>query len=127
MTRLTFTTPPYGFEPLTEFDLAPVDGAVGLSTLRAAGTGTRVFVLDAASHLDDYRPRIPAFELAHLGASVDRDTLRILVVVNPSGEETTVNLAAPIVVTPNGAARQVILDGADWPMRQPLAAALVTA
>ncbi len=127
MTRLTFTTPPYGFEPETEFELVPVEGAVGLSSLRAAGSGMRVFVLDTAPHLTAYRPRIPAFELAHLGASPEPDGLRVLVVVNPSGDETTVNLAAPIVVTASGGARQVILDGTDWPMRQPLAAALAAA
>jgi len=127
MSRLTFTAPPYGFEPETEFELVPVDGADGLSSLRATRSGVRVFVLDAVPHLAAYRPRIPAFELAHLGAPPESDDLRVLVVVNPSGDETTVNLAAPIVVTRSGGARQVILDGSDWPMRHPLAAALAAA
>lgn len=125
MTRLTFTAPPYGLEPESEFELHPVEGVDGLATLNATGSGARVFVLDAESHLGGYRPPIPAFDLAQLGA--ESDEVRLLVVVNPSGEETTVNLAAPIVVSPHGTARQVILDGAAWPLRQPLAEALASA
>jgi flagellar assembly factor FliW len=125
MTLLTFSAPPYGLGPATRFELEPVDGAQGLCTLTSIDDGLRIFLLDAGAHLADYRPIIPNFDLAALGASAD--AIRVFVVVNPSGERTTVNLAAPVLVAPDGVARQVILEGSVWPLRSPLAELLAHA
>ena len=125
MTLLTFTPPPYGLGPQTRFELSPVNGAPGLSTLAGIDGEARVFLLDAGVHLAEYRPIIPSFDLAELGAAADG--VRVLVVVNPSAEATTVNLAAPMLVAPHGRARQVILDGSVWSIRSPLAALLANA
>lgn len=121
MTRLEFFEPPYGLRPERVFDLAPVEGVAGLFTLTAeARAEARLFVLDVAVHLPSYRPSIPRLDLEGFGP--DAGELGILVVVNPTGHETTVNLAAPILTsTTAGLARQVILEAGGWPLRMPLA------
>lgn len=125
MTLVTFSPPPYGLGPQTRFELEPVDGAHGLCTLTGVDDGPRIFLLDAGAHLADYRPIIPNYDLGELG--VDAAAVRVFVVVNPSGEHTTVNLAAPVLVAPSGVARQVILEGSVWPLRTPLAGLLTHA
>jgi len=120
-TALQFTTPPPGLEPAADFVLAGIDNTPGLFSLTAGNGGARLYVLDAAVYLPDYTPRLPAPDLAAIGAEVG-DAV-VLVVVNP-GSQTTVNLAAPILLNPvSGACVQVILEGTDWPLRAPLAPA----
>lgn len=119
MTRLTFVEPPYGLGPTLEFELAPVADAEGLCTL--VGGGVRLFLLHADAHLPGYRPELPRVDAGVLG---DPALLSTYVVVNPSNGAWSVNLAAPVLVAPDGRARQVILDRGDWPVRAPLADAI---
>ncbi|WP_350348535.1 flagellar assembly protein FliW [Agromyces sp. G08B096] len=123
MTRLDFLAPPYGFTS-TAFELVAVGGSDGLAALREAAGSARLFVLEAARHLPSYRPELPAIDVEELGG---REGLALYLVVNPSGEAITVNLAAPILVAADGRARQVILDRGGWPMRMPLAEVLAAA
>ncbi|MFD1722235.1 flagellar assembly protein FliW [Amnibacterium endophyticum] len=121
--RLSFTAPPPGFAPLTEFDLAPVDGASGLYTLRdTAGEGLRLFLLDPTLYLADYLPEIGDEELAALGVSSVAE-VDVYVVADLQDGAPIVNLLAPIVVNPvTAAATQLILEE-DWPLQAQLAAA----
>jgi len=116
-----FVTPPPGLEPAVDFVLAGIDNTPGLFSLMAGDGGARLFVLDAAVYLPDYTPRLPDADLAAIGAETG-DAV-VLVVVNP-GSQSTVNLAAPILLNRvSGACVQVILEGTDWPLRAPLAPA----
>ncbi|ALE04192.1 hypothetical protein AL755_00250 (plasmid) [Arthrobacter sp. ERGS1:01] len=118
---LRFTAAPPGLEPEVDFALAGVDATAGLFSLTAANGAARLYVLDAALYLPHYTPRIPSGVFAGIGA--DAESAVVLVVVSP-GVQSTVNLAAPIVVNAaTGACAQVILEGTDWPLRHPLARA----
>jgi flagellar assembly factor FliW len=118
--RLSFTTPPPGFAPLTEFDLAAVDGAPGLYTLRdTAGLDLRLFLLDPAFYLPEYLPELGGQELAALGAGSTAE-VDVYVVADIQEGAPVVNLLAPVVVNPvSGAATQLIL-GEDWPLHAEL-------
>lgn len=120
--RLTFTTPPPGFAPLTDFDLASVEGAPGLYTLRdTAGVDLRLFLIDPTFYVPEYLPAISDEDLAELGVSSSAE-VDVYVVANILDGAPVVNLLAPIVVNPvSHAATQLILE-ADWPLQ----AALVT-
>ncbi|RAN78740.1 hypothetical protein B5P43_16190 [Bacillus sp. SRB_336] len=116
---LQFTAPPPGLEPRVDFTLVPIEGASGLFSLSAADGSARLFVLDAATHLPDYTPQPAKSDVERLGTSEPT----VLVVVNP-GAQSTVNLAAPILLNAEtGACQQVILEGPQWPLRAPLTAA----
>lgn len=116
---LHFTAPPPGLEPRVDFTLAAIEGATGLFSLTAADSTVRLFVLDAAAHLPDYAPRPDPADVERLGTAAPS----VLVVVNP-GTQSTVNLAAPILLNAGtGACLQVILEGPQWPLRAPLNAA----
>lgn len=121
--RLTFVTPPPGLHPLDEFDLTEVDGAVGLYALRdTAGAGVRLFLLDPAHFVPEYRPALSAEQLAALDAGSDAE-LDVYVVATIADGAPVVNLLAPIVVQPITArAAQVILEGEEWPLRAELIA-----
>lgn len=122
---LTFTAPPPGFAPFTEFVLDEIEGALGVFSLRASrAEAVRLFVLDASVYLPSYAPEITDEQAEALGLLSPYDAL-VLVVANP-GENgsTTTNLMAPIVVNSStGLCTQVILDGQDWPLRAELARA----
>lgn len=120
MTALTFTAPPPGLHPLTEFRLDVVEGAEGLYALRAeAAPAVRLYAVDARHYVPGYEPELAADELSDIGASSAEDAL-LLVVVTPGEDGHTVNLAAPVLVDPDSRrATQVILDG-DWPVAAPL-------
>jgi flagellar assembly factor FliW len=122
MSAVSFVTPPPGLEPLTAFELTPVDGAAGLFSLSSVERPeVRLFTLDAERHLPGYSPELSDDRAAELGiASADQALL--LVVVTPSQRGSTVNLLAPVVVNRGtGAALQLVLDG-DLPVRAELAA-----
>lgn len=118
---LRFVSPPPGLTPLTDFVLNQIEGSAGLYALQAsAQPTTRLFVLDAAIFLPNYTPMISSEQSSALSLDAPDDAL-VLVVVNPGGESTTVNLMAPIVVnTHTGVCAQIILDDQDWPMRAEL-------
>jgi flagellar assembly factor FliW len=121
--RLTFTAPPPGLDPLVEFELTEVAGAVGLYTLRdTAGADVRLFLLDPAHFVPEYRPSLSAEQLGTLDAGSDAE-LDVYVVATIQDGAPVVNLLAPIVVQPITArAAQVILEGDEWPLRAELIA-----
>ena len=126
VTPVVFLTPPPGLEPLTDFDLADVDGATGLYSLTGADASAgqrRFYAIDAAVYLPDYNPEIADEQARELGLQDPADA-RVLVVANPSDDGTTVNLLAPVIInTRTWQCAQVILEGGDWPLRAPLEAA----
>lgn len=117
---LRFVTPPPGLAPLTEFGLANIGD--DLYALRAVeAPDIRLFLLDPRPFFPDYAPRVAEDVLASLGT---KDPA-VLVVVRPGDGESapTANLLAPVLVDlESGAAIQVILEGADYPLRAPLTA-----
>ena len=121
--RLTFVAPPPGLDPLVEFDLAPVEGAVGLYTLwDTADADVRLFLLDPVHFVPEYRPALSAEQLAALDVGSDAE-LDVYVVATIQDGAPVVNLLAPILVQPLAArAAQVILEGDEWPLRAELAA-----
>jgi flagellar assembly factor FliW len=121
--RLTFVAPPPGLAPLVEFDLTDVEGALGLYTLRdTAGEDVRLFLLDPAHFVPEYRPALSAEQLGALDAASDAE-LDVYVVATIQDGAPVVNLLAPIVVQPLTArAAQVILEGDEWPLRAELIA-----
>ncbi|GAA2751296.1 flagellar assembly protein FliW [Amnibacterium kyonggiense] len=121
--RLSFTAPPPGFAPLTDFDLAAVEGAPGLYTLRdTAGAGLRLFLIDPTFYVPEYLPSIDDADLAALQLSTPAEA-DVYVVANIVDGAPVVNLLAPIVVNPVArTATQLILED-DWPLQ----AELVTA
>jgi len=120
---VTFIAPPPGLSPLVEFDLEPVDDADGLYTLRSlVAPDIRLFVIDAPVYLPDYHPEVSVQQLESIGASETGD-VRVLVVTTLNDGGPSANLMAPIFMhATSGEATQVILDGADWPLRMPLGA-----
>ena len=116
-TRLSFTAPPPGFAPLTDFELEHVDGAPGLYTLRdTAGADLRLFLLDPTFYVPEYLPELSDEDLGALGASSVGE-VDVYVVADIQGGVPVVNLLAPIVVNPgSGAATQLILED-DWPLQ----------
>jgi flagellar assembly factor FliW len=119
--RLSFTAPPPGFAPLTDFDLEAVEGATGLYTLRdTAGADLRLFLLDPTFYVPEYLPAVGDEELAALGASSVGE-VDVYVVANILDGAPVVNLLAPIVVNPVAhTATQLILED-DWPLQAELA------
>ncbi|WP_085367405.1 flagellar assembly protein FliW [Leifsonia sp. NCR5] len=123
MSAVSFLAPPPGLEPLVDFELTAVAGAEGLYTLQAAERPEiRLFTIDAARHLPGYSPELPDDKAADLGVST-ADEVLALVVVTPSREGSTVNLAAPVLVNrATGAGLQLVLDDDVFPVQAELAA-----
>ncbi|WP_105032584.1 flagellar assembly protein FliW [Arthrobacter ruber] len=121
--RAAFVTPPPGLAPLTDFNLEEVPGAQGLFTLTAAEEpAVRLFLLDAATYVPHYSPRLSEAQREVLGPDVPE--AHLFVVANPGPGGTSVNLAAPIVVDlGTGRCAQLILEGTDYPLRAALAQA----
>ncbi|WP_423183657.1 flagellar assembly protein FliW [Arthrobacter sp. NyZ413] len=120
--ELSFTAPMPGLEAAASFVLREIDGAPGLFAMESASPPIRMFVADAAVYVPDYAPTIPRAVLEELGLG-QAGLPTTLVVVNPTPERTTVNLAAPIVLNAEtGRCTQLVLDGADYPLRAELGA-----
>lgn len=121
MSKLTFVTPPLGLDPLTEFTLEQLDGAVGLYALQSLDVPERrMFLLDPGVYVPDYHPELTDEQLATL-ALASQDAAAVFVIANHRGGATTVNLLAPIIVdTGTGKCAQFILEGQDWSIRAPL-------
>jgi flagellar assembly factor FliW len=114
--RLVFTAPPPGLAPLVDFELAEVEGALGLYTMRAVGADLRLFLIDPQFFVPEYLPRLPEEEIAALGAGSAAE-IDVYAVATLDESGPVVNLLAPVLVNPRtAAAAQVILDGQDWPL-----------
>lgn len=102
MTTLTFREPLAGLEPHTEYDFAPLAGAIDTYTLRAHEQPLlRLFVVGAATYMPDYAPDLAATELPQA---------RVFLVVTPHAAGVTANLLAPILIDETaGAAAQIIV------------------
>lgn len=125
--ELSFTAPMPGLEASDGFALREIDGAPGLYAMESASPRIRMFLAEAAVYVPGYAPTIPRSTLEDLGldrAGLDRAGLAtILVVVNPTPQKTTVNLAAPIVLNPEtGRCTQLLLDSKEYPLRAELSA-----
>lgn len=121
MTGLTFVSPLYGLEPLTEFTLDQLEGTQGLYTLKAANApDRRMFVLDPGVYVPGYQPELTDDQAGELGLSSPAEA-KVFVIANPRDGAPTVNLLAPIVVNcATGRCAQFILEGQDWPLQEPL-------
>ncbi|MFH5880031.1 flagellar assembly protein FliW [Arthrobacter sp. NA-172] len=120
--ELSFTAPMPGLETAEGFALRGIDGAPGLYALESASPRIRMFLADAAVYVPDYAPAIPGSTLEDLGLEAT-ELATTLVVVNPTLEKTTVNLAAPIVLNPEtGRCTQLVLDGREYSLRAELSA-----
>lgn len=117
---LEFVSAPFGLEPLVDFDMSSVDGADHLYALRSpADAGIRLYLLEGAI-LPDYAPELTDDQAEELALESGEDAA-VYLVLNPSSEQTTVNLLAPIVVNAKtGAAAQFILQDKPWPITAPL-------
>ncbi|MEV7874947.1 flagellar assembly protein FliW [Microbacterium sp. NPDC089188] len=111
-----------GLGPLTSFRLARIEGARGLYSLRSRGDEVRLFLVDPATVVADYRPRITAGMRGEVGA--DEETVRLFVVANPSEEGVFVNLRAPVLINARtGSAAQLIFEDTSYPLRAQLGTA----
>ena len=110
-----------GFPEATTLSLEPVEGTLGLYALASPqAAGLRLFVLDAVMHLADYKPVFTNEQMALVG-DPGPGSRGILVVVNTSDRQASVNLLAPLVFNSDtGSCAQVILEGQDWPIRSAL-------
>jgi flagellar assembly factor FliW len=71
---------------------------------------------------EGYDPKLPAYAFSGLEIVDAEDfTLLCVVVVKPGAEEMTMNLMAPIVVNlKTRRARQVVLDGSNYSVKEPI-------
>jgi flagellar assembly factor FliW len=112
-----------GFPDLRRFVLVRVDEAGLLFSLRSLDDEhVRFLVVPPAPFFPDYAPEIDDEAAARLELSDADDALLLLVVTAAERpEEATANLLAPLVVNRRTcAAAQVVLSGADVPLRAPL-------
>jgi len=114
-------TPLPGFPEATTLSLEPVEGAMGLYSLASPqAAGLRLFVLDAGLHLADYKPVFTNEQMALLG-DPEPGSRGVLVIVNTSDSQASVNLLAPLVFNSDtGTCAQIILESQDWPIRSAL-------
>jgi flagellar assembly factor FliW len=71
---------------------------------------------------EGYDPKLPSYAFSTLEIAEAGDfTLLCVVVVTPGAEEMTMNLMAPIVVNlKTRRARQVVLDGSNYSVKEPI-------
>lgn len=123
---LSFVEAPPGMAGLTRFDLAALDEAGFLFSLRSLeAEGVRLFVIPPHAYFAEYAPEVTPNVREALGMDADAQPVLLAVVHPGEGDVTTANLLAPIVVNPlTGNAAQVVLDGDEWPLRAPLGASV---
>jgi flagellar assembly factor FliW len=111
--HINLSSPLSGLAPLVEYDLAPLDGAVGLYSFRSTEQpDIRLYVVDAEIYAPDFRP--------DLGESAT-ETTSTLLVVTPRSQGSTVNLLAPIIIdTETLTGEQIILSDDIDRVRTPL-------
>lgn len=122
---LEFVAPPPGMMSLRRFALDALDEFGALFAMRSTEqSGVRLFVVPPRVYVPGYQPAIDAETRATLGLGDAEPVLLVVVHPGEGGRPPTANLLAPVAVNPaTGAAMQVVLDGDEWPLRAPLAAA----
>lgn len=122
--ELDFVAPPPGLVDLHRFALSALDDTGYLFALRSTDApDVRLFVIPPRAYFPGYTPRLDPEVLTAL--ELDGTPAVLLVVVHPGqdGQPPYANLLAPVVVNPRtGRAAQVVLDGAEYPLRAPLTA-----
>jgi flagellar assembly factor FliW len=122
---LEFVSPFPGFPGKTRFALVSLDDAGLLYALHSLDEPSlRFLVVPPAPFFPEYAPEIDDVTAASLELTRAEQAL-VLLVLNPGDSATaaTANLLAPIVVNiETRHAAQVVLSGADLPVRAPLAA-----
>jgi flagellar assembly factor FliW len=115
--RLEFPAGLVGLPELVGFAFEPIEGTV-VHELVSLDDPTFRF---AAANADDVRPGITA-DL--IGRDLVPEGAQVLVLLAVHGDppSVTANLAGPLVVDQAGIGRQLVLEDADYPLRQPLAA-----
>lgn len=117
---ITFTQPIIGFAEFRRFVIlpGPDDGAV--KWLQSTDAPDLAFlILDPHQVFADYKAAVSHAELAELAASsvTDLEVYTLLVVPEDPAKVRT-NLRAPILVNPRQRlAKQVVLDGSDYPIQ----------
>jgi flagellar assembly factor FliW len=123
---LEFVAPFPGFPGRTRFALVALDEDGVLYALRSLDDPSlRLLVVPPTPFFPEYAPEIDDVTAAMLGLSRAEQAV-VLLVLNPGeGAGTaTANLLAPIVInSETRQAAQVVLSGADFPVRAPLVAA----
>lgn len=121
---IDFVSPMPGFPHLTTFVLVQLAGDDGaMFELRSLDDpNVRFLVANPTAFFPDYAVELSETACSDLGLTDGSDAL-ILVVLTIGDDltTTTANLMAPVVVNGrNRSAAQVILTGADWPVRAAL-------
>lgn len=122
-TVLRPVTPLPGLPDHLEYSLDRLDDDGTLFALRSASDpAVRLFVVRPEVFFAEYTPTVDGATRTAVGLGAD-DQVLLLVVVNPGDDTrpTTANLLAPVVInSATGAATQVVLNDAEWPLRAPL-------
>jgi len=121
---IEFVRPIPGFPDSRRFALVQVEDSGLLSTLRSLDEPDLSFVVvPPAAFFPDYVPEIDDATAAELGIERAEDVLLLVVLnVGASLAETTANLLAPILVTHDRRACQVVLEDGSHPVAAPLVA-----
>lgn len=108
-----------GLPSLHSFDVRPPDtsGLIELVSVDDPHVGFAAVGADAV--LDGYTSTLVANGVAGRDAIV-----LVLLAVHGDPPVVTANLAGPLVVAPDGSARQPVLEGSAFPLRAPVAAAV---
>lgn len=121
---ILFERPLLGFQGSQRFALLPVPGAADsvewLQSVTEPELGLPL--LDPAKFFTDYRIEVSAAELGQIGLErLEEAIVRVVAVLRPAGETSTVNLRAPLLFNPTKRlGQQVILADERLPWQQPL-------
>lgn len=123
--ELAFTEPPPGMMGLRSFTLTALDDVGYLFAMRSTETPElRLFVVAPRPYFPQYAPQLDPSTITALGLTAEPPVLLVVVHPGQDGLPPTANLLAPVAVNAaTGSAVQVVLDGDDWPLRAPFAAA----
>lgn len=113
--ELVFSEGLVGLPNLRRFTAIRVgEGAlVDLAALDDAGFGFAALPADVVRH------GFAATLVAH-GVADEDDLVLVLLAVHGEPPVVTANLAGPIVLQPDGSARQLVLEGPEFPLRAPV-------
>jgi len=117
------TEPMPGFMGLRRFAVLDPDAESPLKWLQSVERADVCFlVVDPRAFFPDYEVQVPPARLADLCLEDPSEAaVAVVLTVGEDLSKTTANLLAPILFNPHrGLARQVILDGSDYPVRAPL-------